>query len=137
MLVFQIFLPILHDDKWIIFCVNKPQGTTEVLSSNAHEAAMDFWSETMAELVEENMNKNIVSGKLSFSQWKSRSVEVLETSADAILLAMSFIESYGGGSSFIEIITKTVSVFWLNSPFASHELLSNLSLLFLFAVMVY
>jgi hypothetical protein len=42
---------------------------------------------------------------------------------------MSFIESYGGGSSFMEIITKTVSVFWLDSPFAGHELLSNLSVI--------
>ena len=87
------------------------------------------------ELVEESMNPNIPRGKLDIVKWEPQPVEVTRTPANFILPAMSFLESYNGSMSME--ITKMVSVFWLDSFFASCEMLSNLSLLFLFAVMVY
>ena len=135
-LFFQKFLLILHDGICIIFCVNNYEERTEVLSNNVDlDVCTKLWSTSIVELVEESMNPNIPRGKLDIVKWEPQPIEVKGTSANFILPAMSFLESYNGSMSME--ITETVSVFWLDSFFASCEMLSNLSLLFLFAVMVY
>jgi len=130
MFVFQIFLPILDDSKWGILCVKKPQKRLDFMNSNADEAVVNGLLKTSVPVLEASMNQvaKVRQTKQNFSCWRHADVqvsrEIFEASENNKLLAMMmFLESYNGTLSFMKD-EQLVSVFWVDSPFASCEMLS-------------
>jgi len=111
MFVFQIFFPVLHEGKWVIFCVNNRHSRMEIMNINVSKnEAVQLRSSCLPVFL--YGMKQVKTGnvkKPSFDNWKYNFVEISKTSARATLVAMRFLENYDGSLSFKE--DDLVSVF--------------------------
>lgn len=118
MLVFQIFLPVCHEGKWIVFCINMhpgdaPNKSTVVFQNKVDPAVCLGLFKKIISSVEQAMNdvigsrkvvRNLVRRYIVFNHTKLEHIVVeKETPANTMLPAMSFLESYETNGSFQEI----------------------------------
>lgn len=120
-----MFIPILHDGKWITYFVNQDEEDKVYVLSNGvdMDICTDMWKAT-ATSVQNNMHP--VTHKL-----KKRSIrldkdailvpfEAVETPANSMLTTMSFLATYNhNDGSFEHIKGEEVSVLRPDSPSAS------------------
>lgn len=99
------------------------------MTSNADEAIVSALAKTIAPVLEASMNAALKGSQTrqTFGQWGHGVVqvsrEILEASENNTLLTMRFLEGYNGTQSFMPN-EQSVSIFWVDSPFACCEMLS-------------